>query len=304
MSDALPTPTTPPTVSPTLGHRLEALGARGLLSLLRRLGPERASALGAHLLRAVGPRLRAQRVARDNLARAFPDLDPATRERLLPGMWNNLGRTLGEMPHLEALSRLDGPWMELDGAEILADLKASGRPILFFGAHIANWEIGARVLAQHGVGMNVFFRAPNNPLILDIYGEIRGAGFGRMLPKGRDGARAAFACLKRGENLGILVDQKMNDGIAVPFFGHDAMTAPALAQLAKRFDALVVPLRTRRLDGPRQRVSVHAPLDLPDSGDRHADVAETMRRVNVVLEGWIRETPEQWLWVHRRWPKG
>lgn len=287
----------------TLGHRLEALGARGLLAVLRGLGPERASALGARLLRVLGPRLRAQKVARGNLALAFPDLDAAQREAILPGMWDNLGRTLGEMPHLGALSRLDGPWMELEGADVLAELKASGRPILFFGGHIANWEIGARVLAQHGVGMNVFFRAPNNPLVMDLYGEIRGAGFGQMLPKGREGARAAVAALKRGENLGILVDQKMNDGIAVPFFGHDAMTAPALAQLAKRFDALVVPLRTRRLEGARQRVSVLPPLALPDSGDRHADVAETMRRVNTVLEGWIRETPEQWLWVHRRWPK-
>ena len=116
------------------------------------------------------------------------------------------------------------------------------------------------------------------------------------------GARKAIAVLRAGRRLGMLVDQKANDGIAVPFFGRDAMTPPALAQFALRFGCTVTPVRMERLDGCRFRVTFYPALDLPASGDRHADLAEAMRRVNAMLEGWIRERPAQWLWLHRRWP--
>ena len=100
----------------------------------------------------------------------------------------------------------------------------------------------------------------------------------------------------------MLVDQKMNDGIAVPFFGRAAMTAPALAQLGLRYRCPVVPVRLERLAGCRFRVTIHPPLSFPDTGDQAADVRTTMTAVNALLEGWIRAGPEQWLWLHRRWP--
>jgi Kdo2-lipid IVA lauroyltransferase/acyltransferase len=94
----------------------------------------------------------------------------------------------------------------------------------------------------------------------------------------------------------------MNDGIPVPFFGRPAMTAPALAVLALRFDCDVLPARVERLDGARFRLTVFPPLPLPRSGEPHADAAALMYLVNVTLEAWVRDRPEQWLWVHRRWP--
>ena len=125
---------------------------------------------------------------------------------------------------------------------------------------------------------------------------------GELIPKGAIAARRAIAALRRGTNLGLLADQKMNDGIPVPFFGRLAMTAPALAILALRFDCDVLPLRVERLNGARFRVTVFPPLPLPRSGEPRADAAALMARVNAILEEWIRDRPEQWLWVHRRWP--
>jgi KDO2-lipid IV(A) lauroyltransferase len=125
---------------------------------------------------------------------------------------------------------------------------------------------------------------------------------GELIPKGAIAARRAIAALRRGTNLGLLADQKMNDGIPVQFFGRPAMTAPALAVLALRFDCDVLPLRVERLDGARFRVTVFPPLPLPHSGEPHADAAALMARVNEVLEAWIRDRPEQWLWLHQRWP--
>ena len=94
----------------------------------------------------------------------------------------------------------------------------------------------------------------------------------------------------------------MNDGIADPLFGRDAMTAPALAQLALKFDCPVVPIKVERTHGAHFSISVLPPLELPATGDRQADVKAGMTLVNRIIEGWIRESPEQWLWVHRRWP--
>ncbi len=123
-----------------------------------------------------------------------------------------------------------------------------------------------------------------------------------LIPKGSAGARQMIASLGRGGHLGMLVDQKMNDGIEAGFFGHKAMTAPALAQLALKYDCPVLPARVERIDGARFRVIVEAPLALPRSGDRAADTRALTETVNRYLERWIAERPEQWLWLHRRWP--
>lgn len=101
----------------------------------------------------------------------------------------------------------------------------------------------------------------------------------------------------------MLVDQKMTDGIAVPFFGRDAMTAPALAQFALKYDAPIIPVRSERLEGARFRITFYPELKTPKTGDRHADILAIMTNVNASMESWIRERPEQWLWLHRRWPK-
>jgi len=119
---------------------------------------------------------------------------------------------------------------------------------------------------------------------------------------GKMGYALAEAALRRGAHLTLLVDQKLNDGIAVPFFGRNAMTAPALALLALHFDCAVVPARVERLRGAHFRLTLDPPLAVRRSGERAADVAALMAAVNRTLEGWIRESPEQWFWVHSRWP--
>jgi KDO2-lipid IV(A) lauroyltransferase len=173
--------------------------------------------------------------------------------------------------------------------------------MIFFSGHIANWEIGMLAGIQYGIPVTQIYRAANNPLMDRMIARFRGVR-GAFIPKGAVGARRAITALRRGTHLALLADQKMNDGISVPFFGRPAMTAPALAVLALRFDCDVLPLRVERIDGARFRVTVFPPLPLPRGGEPHADAATLMVRINATLEAWIRDRPEQWLWVHRRWP--
>jgi KDO2-lipid IV(A) lauroyltransferase len=108
----------------------------------------------------------------------------------------------------------------------------------------------------------------------------------------------------RGGHLGLLNDQKLDNGIAAPFFGRDAMTAPALASFALKFRCPVFPVHVVREGPARLNVIFEAPIPLPDTGDKQADVLALTTTANAILERWIREVPGSWLWLHRRWPKG
>ncbi|MBV24090.1 MAG: lauroyl acyltransferase, partial [Rhodospirillaceae bacterium] len=120
--------------------------------------------------------------------------------------------------------------------------------------------------------------------------------------KGSTGGRESIRVLKEGGHLVLIADQKMNDGITVPFFGREAMTAPALAQLALKFGCPVVPAKVVRTGGAHFRLTLYPPLEMPASGDKQANVAALMGQVNELIEGWVRENPGQWMWVHQRWP--
>jgi KDO2-lipid IV(A) lauroyltransferase len=271
-------------------------GAFGLLPL------DWASAIGGALARAIGPRLGISKRARRNIRRALPELADHEIAKTIAQMWDNLGRVAAEYPHLRQIRVFEpGGRVETHGFEHMDRAVAAGRRMIIFSGHIANWEIGMLAAVQYGAEVAQIYRAANNPLIDRMITRFRSIG-GELIPKGTVAARRAIAVLRRGAHVTMLADQKMNDGIPVPFFGRPAMTASALAALALRFDCDVLPARVERLGGARFRLTVFPPLPLPSSGDHHADVATLMTRVNQTLEGWIRDRPQEWFWVHRRWP--
>jgi Kdo2-lipid IVA lauroyltransferase/acyltransferase len=292
----------PRTATIPWAYRVEAWGAALLLGLLGWLPLDAASAIGGALARLVGPWLGVSNRARRNLRAALPALAAPQIEAILRGMWDNLGRVAAEYPHLRHIRvfETDGR-VETRGLEHLDQALAAGRRVTLFGGHLGNWEIAALAAGQYGLDIAQIYRAANNPLIDRLIARLRGES-GELIPKGAIASRRAVAALRRGGHVSLLADQKLNEGIAVPFFGRPAMTAPALALLALRFDCAVLPARVERLHGAHFRLTLDPPLDLPRTGDRDADVAALMRMVNETLEGWIRERPEQWFWVHSRWP--
>ncbi|OUJ15182.1 lysophospholipid acyltransferase family protein [Acetobacter sp. DsW_063] len=287
--------------------RAEAALARIALVLLRRLGPVRASNFAGRLCRFVGPFLPVSRVAYANLRLAMPELDEAARRRIVLGVWENLGRTAGEFPHIASLreNTSSGPGFEVEGAEHLIEQAQRGGSVLFVSGHISNWEMLPPGVSAYGLGFASFYRAAANPLVDRMIRDLRNEAMGEPKPlfaKGARGAREALAYVARGGRLGMLVDQKMNDGVEARFFDRPAMTAPALAAMALRYRSPVIPGYVRRLGPARLRIVVEPPLPLPDSGDRQADILSLTQAVNDRLEAWIRACPESWLWLHRRWP--
>ena len=289
-------------------QRAEAALARGAVGVLRRLGPVRASNLGGWLARSVGPRLGVSRVAERNLRMALPELGKAERARVVRGVWDNFGRTLGEWPHLADLHEHtpDGPGWVIENGEVIDRIAVQGGPAILFSGHIGNWEMLPPACARHGVPFASFYRAADNKAIDEMVAGLRRRAMGtdaKLFPKGAAGARQALQHLRQGGYLGILVDQKMNDGIEARLFGRPSMTAPALAALALRLRCPVIPGHVQRTGPARFHLICEEPLALPDSGDRAADVLTLTQMVNDRLETWIRARPESWLWLHRRWDK-
>ena len=280
----------------------EAVGLTLALGFLRLLSPEAASNLGGFLGRTIGPRLGVTSRARRNLRLAFPDKPEGEISRIVRDMWDNLGRVAAEYPHLARITAPDSGRVTLD-VESVRDLRDRKTAGILASAHLANWEILPVTAARFGLDMTGIVREPNNPLVRPLMDRLRGVAGGGRAPKGKDGAKQAIEVLRSGRVLGLLFDQKLNDGIPVPLFGVDAMTAVAPAQLALRFGCPIVPVRVERTGPARFRMTSQAPIEVPDTGNRREDVARVTGQLNGILEDWIRARPEQWLWLHRRWPE-
>jgi KDO2-lipid IV(A) lauroyltransferase len=288
--------------------KAEAALLRAVLTLARAIPPETASNIGGAIARLIGPMLPVSRVARSNLRAALPDLTPAQIRTIIRGVWDNLGRTAAELPHLSRLKHKSGPgpgW-EISDPSLVEAVAGSGRPAVFVTGHIGNWEMLAVAATAYGIQLSGMYRAAGNPYIDRIITELRTEATGAtvpMFPKGAAGARRAAGHLARGGFLGLLVDQKLNEGLSARFFGLPAMTTTAPAVFALRYRCPIIPIHVQRLAPARLRVMIEPPLPLPDTGDRAADIATLTQQINDILERWVRANPASWLWLHRRWPK-
>jgi KDO2-lipid IV(A) lauroyltransferase len=277
-------------------------------ALVGALAPDRASALGGAVLRRIGPLLPAHRVAAGNLRRALPSLDEAARRRILRGAWDNLGRMACEYVHMAAIGAFD-PARPAESRIQLPDpvvqqfyaMRDDGQPALVFTAHLANWELPAILAQAHGMAAAALYRTPNNRFVARHILALRAGLMGRLIQAGRTAPLALAAALDRGEHVGMLVDQRFGRGPKVTFFGQAATANPLFAKLARHYDCPVYGVRAIRLEGARFRMDLVGPVALPRDAAGRIDELGATAAIAAVVEGWVREYPEQWLWMHRRW---
>ncbi|MCF8466773.1 MAG: hypothetical protein K9G33_05180 [Sneathiella sp.] len=285
---------------PSLRYRLEWIAVRIIFWIFRILGQKKASQFAGWLARKIGPRLSVQKLARENMKRALADLDDDEIEKNLSLMWDNLGRNIGELPYNKTLMA-DPAEVEIVGQEYMDAYLASGRAAFFVTAHYGPWELVALVGKQAKSKATGIYRAANNPLVEAFFQAMRADPEYQFVPKGKEGARAILKGVRGGGAIVLLNDQKLNTGVAVPFFGRDAMTAPAVAEIACKMDVPVYPMRTERMEGGKRRLTIYPPLTVERSGDRHADAFALLKAINETYERWITERPDHWFWVHNRW---
>jgi Kdo2-lipid IVA lauroyltransferase/acyltransferase len=279
---------------------------RGVFALARALGPDRSSAVGGAIARRLGPLLPQHRIGLENLRAAFPDKSEAEIRAILAGAWENIGRLGAEYPHLGQLFDYDHysgeiGRIEVDGIEHFIALSQDGKPALIFSAHLANWELPPICAARYGLDATVVFRPPNEPAAAHVLHEIRSQTMGGLEAARQGAAFAMRGVLERGGHLGMLIDQHFTRGVTVDFLGRPAFTNPIMGKFARAFDCPVHGVRVIRLAAGRFRLQLTPALDLPRDAEGLVDVQGAMQAMTRVVEGWVREHPEQWLWMHRRW---
>jgi KDO2-lipid IV(A) lauroyltransferase len=233
-----------------------------------------------------------------NLALAFPDKPLSERQALARKVWQHLGYLVAEHPKVGTMTI--GKDIFVQGIEHIHAIPVQ-TPVIFISGHVGNWELFNAAAAKAGVDFYPVYRRANNPYIerhIQRYRPHQGA----FIPKGSDGAKQLLKVLKQGGRVGMLLDQKMKEGSRIPFFGVPAQTATNAVELAWRYNAVIIPVYTYRAESGSFAMVVEPPLALPKKNEPAA-LEQALTHINQRLEAWIRAHPEQWLWLHRRWPK-
>lgn len=285
---------------------LVGMVALGGLKAMRSLGPDRASDLGARFAPQVAKIAGANKTGYRNLKAAFPEKSEDEIQAILRGVWENLGRTACEYACMDDLWDFDPEKpgegrIETPSIAIFEKLRDDGKPALIFAAHLANWELPAVAAAAHGLDATALYRMPNNRFVAGAIAKIRGRTMGKLVASGAGGVLQLARELEKGGHVGMLIDQHLDRGVPVTFFGRTVKANPTIAKLARQFDCPVHGARTIRLPGGRFRLEATDEIVLPRDANGLIDVIPAMQAMTDVVEGWVREHPEQWLWLHRRW---
>ena len=281
-----------------MGHAVLLFSFYGLFKLLP---VSMASSFGGWIGRMLGPLLPVTKRARTNINYVFPECDHAKQNKIISGMWDNMGRVFAEAAHLEEYHT--APILTLEGSSYLQAAQNENRPIIFLCGHFANWEISAIAAWRAGVPLTVVYRRPNNPYADWLVKRIRRHVAPISLPKGKEGARGILKQLAVGGAVGLLTDQKMNDGIPAQLLDKPAMTVNAPFIMGLKTNAVFLPATTIREKGHHFRVTIHPPLQPNPSHDFDTQVATLTQSMNDIFSDHIRAHPAQWLWLHRRWGK-
>ncbi len=341
MKSAIPhgVPSSRSNMKVTFSHRIEYAAAWVLFKFLRLIGVDAASFIAGKFLRLIGPHLKkVSKRGEVNLKKVYPHWGREKTHKTIAHIWENLGRVGGEFAHLDKFqpswdtvevrqlidktcrnhnlshahrskllnyqpSSNDGRVILQPSQDFLAAL-AKNQQVIFATGHFANWEVMGVICGFVNIPCAIVYRPANNALIDAMIIEKRNTYMKhRQIPKGPEGVRSFIEALKDKYSLGLLVDQKFTDGIAVPFLGHDALTAPAPARMAINYSLPIIPVTVKRERGANFTLKMHDRIPVPEGGDMRERIHIVTERINNVLGDEIDKNPEQWLWFHRRWGK-
>jgi KDO2-lipid IV(A) lauroyltransferase len=280
----------------------------GMLRTTRYFDPTKTANLFGRVTRLIGPALREQRIGRANLTAAFPEKSSEEIEAILAGVWDNLGRVGAEFAHLDHIWNHDEAHPEIGRIEIpprthelFHQLRLDGKPALIFASHLGNWELPALAAVAHGLDAAILYRRPNIASADRIIQDFRAVKMGTLIPAGRDAPLKLAEALQKGQHVAMLVDQYLTNGVEVTFFGRKTKANPTLARLLRQVECPIHGVRIIRLPGQRFRGELSEEVKPVRDASGQIDIQGTMQAITSVVEGWIREYPEQWLWLHRRW---
>ena len=254
------------------------------------------------LLYWLSPRLR--RIAEQNLRMALPESTADQRRVICRGVYRSLARLLVECAHYPRLTAINSSQIvRYEGLEHYEAARAQDRGVLLLTAHLGAWELGAFAHALRGFPLHIVYRSLDNPWLNRLVNRYRTFSGNRLIEK-KDAARSILTALARKETVGILADQNTlpEEGVFVNFFGVPACMTAGIARFALHTGASVVPAFCVWDSGEGKfRIIFGRAVELAPSGDSEEDVRQATQKMASVIERYVRQYPDQWLWIHRRW---
>jgi KDO2-lipid IV(A) lauroyltransferase len=284
-------------------HLLEAVIVGVAFILFHYILPFKTSvAFGGWIGRTLGPFSPLSKRARKSLKKCFPHLTATEIEQLIVEMWDNFARLAAEYANADAF--WDGKTLhniEIKGLENLKNFQNDGKPGIIFTAHTGNWQMITLAAQSVGFDLTQMYRPANNPWVDALMLKCQKLAVKNVITKSKGGPKNLLSLIKKGDHALLLIDQKMGEGISVPFLGREAMTAKGVARMYLNQHCPLLPARSERLEGSRFRVTFYPPLEFIPSRDHTKDMYDLLLKINTMVGEWVKERPGQWLWIHRRW---
>ena len=275
-----------------------------LFCIFKIIGLKNASNLGAVLGRFIGPFFRSKNITKQNIKIGLGNLDEKRETEIINAMWSNIGRTFAEYAFLKnfKFDKTNFSHIKINGTNYLEQIKKNNEPVIFYSGHFANFELMAMELDKFGIKAAAIYRPLNNFLLNPIMEYLRRKYIcPNQIPKGRMGMREIISRVKDGCSIALMVDQRVGEGLRIPFFNKPAHTTTVPAQLALKYNCRLVPIFLERKEGINFEMTVHEPYEIQKTGDTDQDTKSITLKINQLIEKMIIKNPTQWLWSHNRW---
>jgi KDO2-lipid IV(A) lauroyltransferase len=268
------------------------------------IGLKLSSDLGEIIGKYFGPLFRKKTIAKKNILIAFPDLNENSINEMIERMWKNIGRIFGEYIHINKFSIMDLKKIKIGFANKnnFEILKKNNKPVVFFSGHFGNFELMAKCLQELGFNIGAIYRPLNNIFLNPIMEFIRKKYICPIqIEKGSNGTKKLIKHISTNNPLALMIDQRLSSSIRVPFFNQPATTTTTPAQLAIKYDALLVPVFLKRLEKTNFEFFIEEPLIINRTNDYDKDIFNITQSMNKKIEEFIKRDPAHWLWSHDRW---
>ena len=268
-------------------------------SLFKVLGYKISSTICGKLFEIIGPLFRSKKLIHSNIKRAIPDSNLENLNKITKLMWNNYGRVFAEYMFIKDFrtGKLNKN-IELEGQEILEEIKKNNKPVVFISGHFSNFELMAMYLEKSGINLSAIYRPLNNIFLNKIMERIRKKYICKnQIKKGIGGMKKLISLKKDNYSTALMIDQRVSEGIASDFFNQQALTTTIPAQLIKKFNISAVPIFIERVEDINFKIVVNKPIFFSEE----TSIEEITNKLNQILEKMIIYKPEHWIWSHNRW---
>ena len=282
----------------------EFISIISLFCIFKIIGLRNASNMGSLLGKFIGPLFRSKDVTKQNIKNAFGAIDIKKETEIINNMWSNIGRTFAEYIFLKdfRFNKTNFDHIKIKGTNYLEEIKKNNDTVIFFSAHLANFELMAMELDKFGIKCAAIYRPLNNFLLNPLMEYLRMKYIcPTQIPKGRMGMREIIGRVKDGYSIALMVDQRVSEGPRVLFFNKPAHTTTIPAQLALKYNCKLVPIFLERKEGINFEMTIHEPYKIEKTGNDQEDTKSITLKINNIIEKMIIKNPTQWIWSHNRW---